>query len=129
MQSRTSRPHFFPCKHFLSPHMPNHQYHQHRLSKQAINPSIAPFPTPGRVSNLANSQPPIDVPVQHLLDQLDIRRRHDPRDAQLVVEDLVDAVKGVFLVDEGVEEDAQGPDVLLLAAVGFALEDFGRCVI
>ena len=46
-----------------------------------------------------------------------------------MVEDLVDAVKGVLLVDEGVEEDAEGPDVLLLAAVGFALEDFGRGVV
>lgn len=46
-----------------------------------------------------------------------------------MIEDFVDAVEGVFLVDEGVEEDAEGPDVLLLAAVGFALQDFGRCVI
>ena len=46
-----------------------------------------------------------------------------------MVEDLVDAVKGVLLVDERVEEDAEGPDVLLLAAVGLALENFGGCVI
>ena len=46
-----------------------------------------------------------------------------------MIEDLVDAVEWVFFVDEGVEEDAEGPDVLLFAAVGFPLEDFGGCVI
>ena len=91
--------------------------------------SIVALPTPPRVPDLADRQPPIDIPVQHLLDQLDIRGRHDPRNAQLVIQDLVDAVKGVFFVDERVEEDAEGPDVLFLAAVGFALEDFGRGVI
>ena len=100
-----------------------------QASNQSINQSTPPLPTPSRISSLANGQPPIDVPIEHLLDQLNVRARHDPRDAQLVVEDLVAAVKGVFLVDEGVEEDAEGPDVLLLAAVGFALEDFGRGVV
>lgn len=46
-----------------------------------------------------------------------------------MVHDLVDAVKGVFLVDEGIEEDAEGPDVLFFAAVGAALEDFGGGVV
>lgn len=46
-----------------------------------------------------------------------------------MVQYFVDAVEGVFLVDERVEEDAEGPNVLFFAAVGFALEDFGRCVI
>ena len=46
-----------------------------------------------------------------------------------MVEDLVDAVKGVLLVDERVEEDAEGPDVLLLAAVRLALQDLGGRVV
>lgn len=46
-----------------------------------------------------------------------------------MVHDLVDAVKGVFLVDEGVEEDAEGPNVLFFAAVGAALENFGGGVV
>lgn len=46
-----------------------------------------------------------------------------------MVEDLVDVVEWVLLVDDGVEEDAQGPDVLLFAAVGLALQDLGGGVV
>ena len=46
-----------------------------------------------------------------------------------MIEDLVDVVEWVFLVDDGVQQDAEGPDVLLCAAVGFSLEDFGGGVI
>lgn len=46
-----------------------------------------------------------------------------------MIEDLVDAVEGVFFVDEGVEEDAEGPDVLFFAAVGVSCKDFGGGVI
>lgn len=84
---------------------------------------------PPMFHHLRDSQPLIDIAIQHRSDQLDALLAHDPRHAQLVVHDLVDAVKGVFLVDEGVEEDSQGPDVLFLAAVGFALQDFGGGVV
>ena len=46
-----------------------------------------------------------------------------------MIQYFVDTVEGIFLVDERVEEDAEGPDVLFFAAVGFALEDFGCRVI
>lgn len=78
---------------------------------------------------LRNRQSALDISIQHRLDQIDIALAHDPRDAELVIQDLVDAVEGVFLVDESVEEDAEGPDVLLFAAIGFSLENFWGCVI
>jgi hypothetical protein len=46
-----------------------------------------------------------------------------------MVHDLVDAVEGVFLVYDCVEQDAEGPDVLLFAAVGGPGEDFRGGVI
>ena len=46
-----------------------------------------------------------------------------------MVEDLVDAVEGILLVDECVEQDAERPDVLLLALVALALQDFGSGII
>ena len=79
--------------------------------------------------NLRDTQSAIDIPIQHALDQIDAVLAHDPRDPELMVHDLVDAVKGVFLVDEGIEQDAEGPDVLFFAAVGAALEDFGGGVV
>jgi hypothetical protein len=46
-----------------------------------------------------------------------------------VIHDLVDRVEWVLLVDNGVEQDTEGPDVLLFATVGQATEDFGGGVI
>lgn len=71
----------------------------------------------------------VDVAVEHLPDQVDTVLAHDVGDAEVVVHDLVDGVEGVLLVDDGVEQDAEGPDVLLFAAVWGAAEDFGSCVI
>lgn len=55
------------------------------------------------VHDLRNRQPPIDVPIQHRLYQIDTGVAHDPRDAQFMIHDFVDAVKGIFLIDKGVE--------------------------
>ncbi len=84
---------------------------------------------PSMILNSANVQSFLNITIQHRLYQLDRRLGHDPGDAEFVVEDLVDAVEGVFFVDEGVEEDSEGPDVLFFAAVGFPLEDFGGGVV
>jgi hypothetical protein len=46
-----------------------------------------------------------------------------------VVHDLVDAVEGIFLIDDGVQQDAESPYVLFFATVGTASEDFGGCVV
>ena len=61
-----------------------------------------------------------DVAVQHAANQIDALLAHDERDAQVAVHDLVDAVKGILLVDDGVEEDAQRPNVLLFTPVRLA---------
>lgn len=46
-----------------------------------------------------------------------------------MIHNLVDAVKGIFFVNEGIEENAEGPDVLFFAAVGLPLKNFrGRVV-
>lgn len=81
------------------------------------------------LDHLRNRQAPIDVAVQHRLDKIDTRLAHDPRDAEFVIHDLIDAIERVFLIHQCIEQDAQSPDVLLLAAVGFSLQDFGRRVI
>ena len=66
----------------------------------------------------------LDVPVQHAPDEVDALVTNGVRDAQVAVHDLVDAVEWVLLVDDGVEENAQRPYVLFLAAVRLATEDF-----
>ena len=70
-----------------------------------------------------------DVPVEHAADEVDALLAKDEGDAQVAIHNLVDAVEGVLLVDDGVEEDAQGPDVLLFTTVRFASQDLGGGVI
>ena len=79
--------------------------------------------------HLVNGIPRRHIAVQHPADQIDALVADGIRHAQVAVHDLVDAVEGVLLVDDGVQQDAQRPDVLLLAAVGPAREDLGGGVI
>ena len=46
-----------------------------------------------------------------------------------MVQNLINTVEGVFLINDGIEKNAEGPDVLLLATVGLAGENFGGGVI
>ena len=86
-------------------------------------------PTPSVFQNLGDGVTLIHFAVEHRLDQIDRRLAHDPGNAQLVVHDLVDTVKGILLVDERVEKDPESPDVLLPPTIGFALQHLGRCII
>lgn len=79
--------------------------------------------------DLLDCQPLRDIAIEHLPYQVDTLVADDVRDAQVAIHDLVDTVEGVLLVDDGVEEDAEGPDVLFLAAVGLAGEDLRGGVI
>ena len=54
--------------------------------------------TPRMLHHLRDRMPLIDLPVQHCFDKINAGLAHDPRNAELVVHDLVDAVKGVFFI-------------------------------
>lgn len=69
------------------------------------------------------------VPIKHAANKVDAFFAHDERDAQIAIHNLVDTVKGVLLVDDGVEEDTQGPYVLLSTTIRFASQDLGRSII
>lgn len=71
----------------------------------------------------------IDIAVEHQPNKIDTGLTHDVRYAQVVIHNLIDAVERVFLVDDGVEQDPQSPDILFFAAVGLSGEDFRRGVI
>lgn len=78
---------------------------------------------------LADSNSLLNVAVQHQPYKINALLRHNPRHPKIMVHDLVDTVEGVFFVDDSVEQDAEGPDILFFATVGTASEDFGGCVI
>jgi hypothetical protein len=72
----------------------------------------------------------VNIAIQHLADKVNACfGERDKRHAERVVEDFFNVVEWVFLVDDRVEENAQGPHILLFASVGFALKDFGCCVV
>lgn len=85
---------------------------------------------PRMLHHLRDSQPLVDITVQHPPDQIDaVLGERDKRDPERVVEDLVDVVERVLLVDYRVQQDPKRPHILLLASVRFALENFRRSVI
>ena len=58
--------------------------------------------TPRVLFDLRDCKPFFDVPGQHRLNQVNATLTHDPGNAQLVVQDLVNAVEGVFFIYESV---------------------------
>lgn len=88
-----------------------------------------PTPTPRMLQHGPNRDSPLDIAIKHQTHKINALLAHNPRHAQIMVHDLIDAVEGVFLVDDCVEQDTEGPDVLFFAAVGGAGEDFGGGVI
>jgi hypothetical protein len=46
-----------------------------------------------------------------------------------MVENFVNVVEWILLVNDGIEEDSEGPDILLFASVCFALKDFWCSII
>lgn len=80
--------------------------------------------------HLGDSQPLIDVPVQHLSDQIDaILGKREKWDSKRVVQDLVDVVEGILFIYDRIQKYAKGPHILLFASVGFALKDLRGGVI
>lgn len=81
------------------------------------------------VQNLTDRNPLLDIPIKHQAYKVDALLAHDPRHSEVVIHDLVYTIERVLFVNDGVEQDAQGPDVLLLTAVSAAREDFGGGVV
>lgn len=81
------------------------------------------------IQYLANRDSLLHISIQHQPYQINTLLAHYPRHAQIMIHDFVNRVEGVLLVDNSVEQDSKGPDVLFFAAVGFAGEDFGGGII
>src|SRR5215470_9847336 len=65
--------------------------------------------TPPMFQHLTNRDSLIDIAVEHQPYKIDAGFTHDVRYAQVVIHDLVDAVEGIFLVEDSVEQDSQSP--------------------
>jgi hypothetical protein len=79
--------------------------------------------------HLADRDPLLDIAVEHEPDQVDALLAHHPRHAQIVVHDLVNAIERILLVDNGVQQDAKCPNILLFATIRSACEDLGCSVV
>ena len=85
--------------------------------------------TPRVRQHLVDVETLLDIAVEHAADEVDTLVAEGVGHAQVAVHDLIDAVEGVLLVDDGVEEDSKRPDVLLLASIRLTREHFGCSII
>jgi hypothetical protein len=69
------------------------------------------------IQNLLDIYPPIQIPIQHLADQINARLAHDIRNTKIPIHDLIDTVKWILLVYDGVEENTESPHVLFFATI------------
>lgn len=76
---------------------------------------------PRMLTDFFNGQALRNIAVQHGPDKANASSAHNPWHAKFTIQDLIDAVERIFLIDDGVEQDAESPDILFLAAIGFAL--------
>jgi 5,10-methenyltetrahydromethanopterin hydrogenase len=81
------------------------------------------------LENLRDRSPSLHIAIEHQTNKIDALLTHYVGHAQVVIHDLVYAIEGILLVDDGVKQDAKSPDVLLFAAVRLAGKNFGGCVI
>lgn len=70
-----------------------------------------------------------DITFQHAADEIDTLLAEYKGDAEVAVHNLVDAVKRVLLVDNGVQEDTQSPDVLFCPTIWLSSKNFGSGII
>lgn len=78
---------------------------------------------------IANTNAGLDVAVEHETDEINAGVAENIGYAEIVVHDLVDGIKGILFVDNGIEQDAKRPDILRRALVGSTSEDFGRGIV
>lgn len=82
------------------------------------------------IHHFANSQAVVNVSIEHLSNKVDaLFRERQVRDPKGMVQNLVNIVERVFLVDDRVEKDSQGPDILLLAPVRLTLQNLGCSIV
>lgn len=72
--------------------------------------------------HFSNGESVVNIAIEHFADEVDaIFRERKEGDSERMVKNLVNVVEGVLFVDNGVKEDSQSPDVLLLASIRPAL--------
>lgn len=71
----------------------------------------------------------LDISIEHAANQIDTLVTHCERDTQIPVHDFIDAVERVLFVNDGVQEDAQCPDILFLASIRSTSQHFGSSII
>lgn len=118
-----SAKHLFPCEYHFLLLVDSLTILPIVVSSQArIRVPVSSY-TPRMLQHLADRNPLLDITVQHQSDQVNALLAHDPRNAQVVVHNLVNGVERIFLVDDGVQQDTEGPHILLFATVRATSED------
>lgn len=70
-----------------------------------------------------------DISIQHASNEVDTLLAQNIGYSQVTIHDLINTVEWILLVDNGVEENTQCPNVLLCAPIRLASENFRSGVI
>ena len=80
--------------------------------------------------NVDNRNASLKVSIQHLANQIyALLRKWEIGDTKRVVEYLIDIVEWILLVDDGVQKNAECPNVLFFASIWSSLKNLGCSVI
>jgi hypothetical protein len=71
----------------------------------------------------------LHVPIQHATNKVNTLWADCERHSKVSIHDLIDAVERILLVDDGVEQDAQCPDILFLPTIRFTSKNLGSRII
>lgn len=72
--------------------------------------------------HFSNGESVVNVAIEHRADEVNaIFRERKEGNAEGLVKDLINVVKRVLFVDNGIKENTESPDVLFLASIRPAL--------
>jgi len=104
-----------PTQYYQVNYILRRQYAAPHSSTSTLKCRLAPW----MGQHLFNVVSLIHLPVEHAADEVDTIIANSKRDSQVAVHDLIYAVEGVLFVDDGIEQNAQCPNILFFALVGF----------
>lgn len=80
--------------------------------------------------NFRDGQAVINISIQHPSNKVyTVFRERQEGNSKGMIEDFIDIVERILFVNNRIEKDSQGPDILLFPSVRFALKDFRRCIV
>lgn len=63
--------------------------------------------------------PTVNIAIQHCANEVNAVFTHEIWNPEIAIHNFIDTVEWILLIDDGIEKDTEGPNILLFATVGF----------